>query len=103
MTLTIGTRPSSQVSLDETAPVQNVHPGTSFHRPIGRHSRFRPASPEDQIVFRRWRLGFFAFYSAVALLLGGVSVIAERSGTVTTATARLSPTMASTYMGGNAN
>jgi hypothetical protein len=34
----------------------------------------RPENPEDQLDFRRWRLGFFAFYSAVALLLGGLDI-----------------------------
>jgi hypothetical protein len=43
----------------------------------------RPENPEDQLDFRRWRLGLFAFYSAVALLLGGLAIIADRPGTVT--------------------
>jgi hypothetical protein len=55
----------------------------------------RPKTPEDQNVLRQWRFGFFAFYTALGLLLGGLAVIADRPGTATTAAARLSTVTAS--------
>jgi membrane protein YqaA with SNARE-associated domain len=50
-----------------------------------------PENPDDQAAFRRWRIGFFAFYGAVALLLAGLATIADR---VATASARIGPASA---------
>jgi hypothetical protein len=36
-------------------------------------------SPADEAVFRRWRLGFFVFYGAMALsLIGGTAMFPNR-------------------------
>jgi hypothetical protein len=53
-----------------------------------------PENPDDQAAFRRWRIGFFAFYGAVALLLAGLATIADRLATITTASARIGPATA---------
>jgi hypothetical protein len=51
----------------------------SCPRCIAGGSKFR--SPDDAIVFRRWRLGFFIFYGALALLLAaGFGISADRPG-----------------------
>jgi len=42
------------------------------------HSKARRGAREDQIEQRRWRIGFFAFYSAVALTLSGLAMVADR-------------------------
>jgi hypothetical protein len=66
-------------------------PGVSRARSVWNETQARPG--DDQIVFRRWRLGFFVFYSAMALLLGALAVIADRPGTsdrtATTSTAAI--------------
>jgi hypothetical protein len=51
----------------------------SCARSVWNETQARPG--EDQIVFRRWRRGFFVFYGAVALLLGVLAAIADRPGT----------------------
>jgi hypothetical protein len=48
-------------------------------RSVWNEGKARPG--EDQIVFRRWRRGFFIFYGATVLLLGALAVIADRPGT----------------------
>ncbi len=82
---------------------QNAHLNVSYPRRIWSRSGFQRGSPEDQTVFRQWRFGFFVFYGAVALLLGGLAVIADRSGTITTAAARLNPPTAATDPGRHQN
>jgi hypothetical protein len=59
-------------------------------------SSFGSAASEHQIVFRRWRLGFLIVYGAVASLLGGFALVADRPGTFISAAAPTNPTMAST-------
>jgi hypothetical protein len=49
---------------------------------------YRAVDSEDKKANRRWQLGFFAFYAAVAILLGGLA-IADRPGVATIASARL--------------
>jgi hypothetical protein len=51
---------------------------------------------EHRIIFRQWRLGFLIFYGAIASLLGGFALVADRPGTFISAAAPTSPTMAST-------
>jgi hypothetical protein len=55
---------------------------------------FDSGASEHQIIFRQWRLGFLIFYGAVASLLGGFALVADRPGTF--AAAPTNPTMAST-------
>ena len=68
--------------------------------PINRGARdengFRPGIPEDQVAFRRWRLGFFIFYGAIALLLGGLATVVDRPGALVSAAAPANQTIAST-------
>jgi hypothetical protein len=59
-------------------------------------SRFGRGASEDQIVFKQWRLGFFIFYGAIASLLGGLAMVADRPGTFVSAAAPTNPTIAST-------
>jgi hypothetical protein len=35
---------------------------------------------EHRIIFRQWRLGFLIFYGAIASLLGGFALVADRPG-----------------------
>jgi hypothetical protein len=70
---------------------QNAQLNISSPRQIWNASKFRPG--EDQIVFRRWRLGLFVFYGA-ALLIGGLAV-ADRPRTLISAEAPANPAMAS--------
>jgi hypothetical protein len=61
---------------------RNRPPDASYPGSIWDVGRFR--SPEDEIVLRRWRLRFFIFYGAIALLLvGGLAIVADRPGTGT--------------------
>ncbi len=69
----------SQIRLNET-DAQNTHLDVSSPRCVWGGSKFR--SREDEISFRRWRLGFIAFYGAAALLLGGLAVTADRPATL---------------------
>jgi hypothetical protein len=59
-------------------------------------SSFDNGASEHQIVFRQWRLGFLIFYGAIASLLGGFTLAADRPGTFISEAARTNPTMAST-------
>jgi hypothetical protein len=65
-----------QIRLNQTDPSQNTQLNVSSPRCAWGVSKFR--SREDEISFRRWRLGFIVFYSAAALLLGGLAVTADR-------------------------
>jgi hypothetical protein len=69
-----------QIRLNETDTAQNTQLNVSSPRCAWGGSKFR--SREDEISFRRWRLGFIVFYSAAALLLGGLAVTADRLATV---------------------
>jgi len=51
----------------------------------------RPDIPEDQIAFRRWRLGFFVFYGALFSLLVTFAVVADRRETSISAAAQMNP------------
>lgn len=73
---------------------QHVHANISYPRCILHRSEFRAGNADDQIVFRKWRRGFFIFYGAVALLLGGVAVVADWPATINIAAARLGPAAA---------
>jgi hypothetical protein len=71
----------------------------SSPRGIWDERRFGPRAPEDTIAFRRWRLGFFVFYSATALLLvGGFALVADRPATMASAAAPATPTIVSTQL-----
>jgi hypothetical protein len=59
-------------------------------------SGFDSGASEHQIIFKRWRLGFLIFYGAIASLLGGFALVADRPGTFVSAAAPTNPTMAST-------
>jgi hypothetical protein len=56
---------------------------------------FHSAS-EHQVIFKQWRLGFLIFYGAIASLLGGFAMVADRPGTFISAAAPTNPTVAST-------
>ena len=43
-------------------------------------SSFDSGASEHQIIFKRWRLGFLIFYGAIASLLGGFALVADRPG-----------------------
>ena len=58
--------------------------------------KFRQRGPAEEILIGRWRLGLFAFYTAIALMLvGGFAVVADRPGTIISASAPTNPTIAS--------
>jgi hypothetical protein len=61
-----------------------------------RATSFDSGASEHQVIFRRWRLGFLIFYGAIASLLGGFVVVADRPGAFVNAAAPGHPTMAST-------
>ncbi len=54
------------------------------------------SNTDDQIVFKQWKLGFFLFYGAIGLLMGGFWAIADRPGTSSSAAAPIHQTVAST-------
>jgi hypothetical protein len=83
--------------LNETDVSQHANLDVPSPRCVWDESKLPPRAPEDEIVFRRWRLGFFVFYGAMALLLvGGLAAIADRPGTITTAATAAYPAIAST-------
>jgi hypothetical protein len=51
---------------------------------------------EHQIIFKQWRLGFLIVYGAIASLLGGFALVADRPGTLIGAAVPTNPAMAST-------
>jgi hypothetical protein len=57
---------------------------------------FDNGASEHRIIFRRWRLGFLFFYGAIASLLGGFALVADRPGTFISAATPINPTLAST-------
>jgi hypothetical protein len=59
-------------------------------------SGFDSGASEHQMIFKRWRLGFLIFYGAIASLLGGFALVADRPGTFASAAAPTNPTLAST-------
>jgi hypothetical protein len=94
MTPAIEKSTSSEPHFGKTELSQNTHLEVSFPG----HNGTRYRSPEDDVVFRRWRLRFFLLYGAMALLLfGGVSIFADRQGKATfiTATATNNPAVTS--------
>ena len=88
---TIDEQFSPRAPSDRASHSQDVQLDVSYPRYAWRRSGFRSQSPEDQVVFRRWRLAFLVFYSTVALLAGGLVVIANHRGTITSAVAPPSP------------
>jgi hypothetical protein len=64
---------------------------------------FDSGASEHQIIFRQWRLGFLIFYGAIASLLGGFALVADRPGTLISAAVPTNPTMASTNTTRHAN
>ena len=66
-------------------------------------SGFDNGDSEHQIIFKQWRLGFLMFYGAMALLLGGFALVADRPATFISAAAPANPTMASTNIMRRAN
>lgn len=92
MTPTIGEQLSPRVPSDKASPSQDAPLNASYPRYVWRRSGFRSQSREDQVAFRHWRLAFFVFYSTVALLAGGLVVIANHPrGAVASAVAPPSP------------
>jgi len=59
-------------------------------------SGFGPANAEDRITFKRWRLGFLAFYCAIIALLGGLAAAVDRPATVISASAPANPAVVAT-------
>jgi hypothetical protein len=57
---------------------------------------FDSGASEHQIIFNRWRLGFLIFYGAIASLLSGFAVVADRPGMFVSAAVPANSTMAST-------
>jgi hypothetical protein len=55
--------------------------------------RFR--SREDEITFRRWRLGVFILYSTTVVLLAGLATATHRPETFASAAAITNPVIAS--------
>jgi hypothetical protein len=79
MTPAIEKPASSKTGAGETAFSEHTRLDVSCSRFIAGGSKFR--SPDDEIVFRRWRLGVFLFYGAIALLLvAGFGMFADRPG-----------------------
>jgi hypothetical protein len=66
-------------------------------------SSFDSGASEHQIIFKQWRLGFLIFYGAIASLLGGFALVADRSGMIVSAATPTNPTMASTNATRRAN
>jgi hypothetical protein len=66
-------------------------------------SSFDSGASEHQIIFKQWRLGFLVFYGAIASLLGGFALVADRPGTFISVAAPTNPTMASTNTMRHAN
>ncbi|MEI9924541.1 MAG: hypothetical protein WDN50_14315 [Bradyrhizobium sp.] len=60
------------------------------------HEWFRQRASEHQMIFKQWRLGFLIFYGALASLLGGFALLADRPGTFVSTAAPTNPTMVST-------
>jgi hypothetical protein len=54
------------------------------------------ANAEDRITFKRWRLGFLAFYCAVIALLGGLAAAVDRPATLISASAPANPAAVAT-------
>ncbi|WMT73429.1 hypothetical protein [Bradyrhizobium sp. Ash2021] len=84
--------PKTGTLLSPHAPSANAYPSANAHSklfyPWSLKNRDRPENCDDRMVLKQWRLGFFALYAAVALLLVGLA-IADQPGTVTIASARL--------------
>ncbi len=59
-------------------------------------SGFDSGASEHQVIFKQWRLGFLIFYGALASLLGGFALVADRPGTFVSTAAPTNPTMVST-------
>jgi len=88
---------SPATRLNETDVSQHANHDVSSPHCVWDGSKFPRRAPEDEIVVRRWRLGFFVFYGAMALLLvGGLAAIADRPGTITTTAAPTYSATAST-------
>ena len=66
-------------------------------------SSFHSGASEHQIIFKQWRLGFLIFYGAIASLLGGFALVADRPGTFISVAAPTNPTIASTNTMRHAN
>jgi hypothetical protein len=95
MTLEIEKPLSPKTNLNNIDASQNAHLDLSCPRSVWDESTVQPGVPEDQLVFRQWKLGFFIFYGAIVLLLGGLAIIADRPGMFTSAAAPTSPAIAS--------
>jgi hypothetical protein len=50
---------------------------------------------EDHVVIRRWRLGFFVFYSVFIFLLVGFATVTDRPRTLTSTATQTNPATAS--------
>jgi hypothetical protein len=84
----------TQLSPRRADAIQNAHLDVSSPRYVPNASSFQ--SREDEISFRRWRLGFFVFYAVLALMLGGIAVVTtDRSATFASAGTPTNPAIAS--------
>ena len=54
-------------------------------------SSFDSGASEHQIIVKQWRLGFLIFYGAIASLLGGFALVADRPGTFISAATPTNP------------
>jgi hypothetical protein len=58
--------------------LENVRPDAA-HVAASIKRNFRPATLEEQIIFRKWMRGALIFYGAVALVLGGLAIANNHS------------------------
>jgi hypothetical protein len=81
MSLAIKETPSSAAHSNRADTSRTDYPDAGLPRCVLDGHKFRSRGSEDEVLFGRWRLGLFAFYSALALLLvGGFAVVADRPG-----------------------
>jgi hypothetical protein len=85
---------NTRTVLSTLSPLNNarrstkIHSDVSYHLHVRRKNIERPQNLDDHLALRQWKIGFLAFYAAVALLLVGLA-IGDRPGTPTIASARL--------------
>lgn len=62
---------------------------------IDKLQRKTDLNTDDQIVYKQWKCGFFIFYGAIVLLMGGFATIADRPDMSSMAAAPIHQTTAS--------
>jgi hypothetical protein len=95
MTSAIEKPPSAKPDSHRNVGPQDAHLGVACPRRVWNPGSAEPGAAEDQVIFRRWRMGFFIFYAATILLLGALGVVADRPDTSASAAASANSTMAS--------